>query len=81
MKPVARLTLSIFSAVLQISGNRAVGESNAAEPLVKPKPDWTVEDVLSCEMAYEFAVSPDCRWAAWVKTGANPAPSWRTLAT
>jgi len=33
----------------------------------KSNADWTVDDVLSFERASDFRVSPDCRWALWVK--------------
>jgi Tol biopolymer transport system component len=68
MKPVPRLAVAILSVVVQLSPDGAVGARNAAQPLIKRKPDWTVDDVLSCELAYEFSISPDCRWVAWVKT-------------
>jgi dipeptidyl aminopeptidase/acylaminoacyl peptidase len=32
---------------------------------------WTVEDVVSAESAADFQVSPDGRWAVWVKTTAD----------
>jgi len=34
----------------------------------KSNADWTVDDVLSFERASDFRVSPDCRWALWVKS-------------
>ncbi|HEY6328487.1 MAG TPA: hypothetical protein VI756_04050, partial [Blastocatellia bacterium] len=29
---------------------------------------WTVDDIINSEQAGQFQISPDCRWAAWVKT-------------
>jgi dipeptidyl aminopeptidase/acylaminoacyl peptidase len=28
---------------------------------------WTVDEVISSEAAYDFRISPDCRWAVWQK--------------
>jgi dipeptidyl aminopeptidase/acylaminoacyl peptidase len=45
----------------------AVSHSHAAKPVEKGK--WTVDDVLLAEFATGFEVSPDGRWAVWVKSG------------
>lgn len=54
-----------------------------AEPLDKPKVEqppvqaagatekWSVDDVINAEKASGFQVSPDGRWAVWVKTTAD----------
>jgi dipeptidyl aminopeptidase/acylaminoacyl peptidase len=34
-------------------------------PQISP---WTPEDILSAESAYQWKISPDGKWAAWVKT-------------
>ena len=40
----------------------------AAEPPPEKKPEWTVEDILLSESASQFRISPDGRWAVWVKS-------------
>ncbi|HXE75150.1 MAG TPA: prolyl oligopeptidase family serine peptidase [Candidatus Xenobia bacterium] len=32
------------------------------------KPEWTAEDILLAESAGQFRISPDGRWAVWVRT-------------
>jgi dipeptidyl aminopeptidase/acylaminoacyl peptidase len=39
----------------------------AAPPPAPPPEKWTVEDVVHSESATEFQISPDGRWAVWIK--------------
>jgi dipeptidyl aminopeptidase/acylaminoacyl peptidase len=32
---------------------------------------WTVDDLLSAELTGDWKISPDCRWAVWVKSVAD----------
>lgn len=38
-------------------------------PAVGKKLEWSVDDILLAESAGQFRLSPDGRWAVWVKTG------------
>jgi dipeptidyl aminopeptidase/acylaminoacyl peptidase len=40
----------------------------AAPPPATPPEKWTVDDVVLAESASDFQVSPDGRWAVWLKT-------------
>ncbi|HKV39259.1 MAG TPA: prolyl oligopeptidase family serine peptidase, partial [Blastocatellia bacterium] len=33
--------------------------------------EWTVDDIVMHETAGQFRVSPDCKWAVWVKAGGD----------
>ena len=35
-------------------------------------PQWTIDDVLRTEQAGQFQISPDGKWAVWVKTTVDP---------
>ncbi len=41
--------------------------SGFAAPSSLSNREWTVDDLLSVESAGEWRISPDCRWAIWVK--------------
>jgi dipeptidyl aminopeptidase/acylaminoacyl peptidase len=62
-----------FIGVLLLSSGRA--EPPSPKPIEKPSrtetavpPKWTIEDVVLSETASGFQLSPDGRWAVWVKT-------------
>src|SRR5271157_5577734 len=56
---------SLLLAVLLVSVT--VAEPN--KPAVSSKAaKWTVEDVIASQSAGDFQLSPDGRWAVWVKT-------------
>jgi dipeptidyl aminopeptidase/acylaminoacyl peptidase len=69
------LTFLLLSFLLLSSGR--------AEPLEKPKAEpaaakpavagekWTVDDIINAEKASGFQLSPDGRWAVWVKGTAD----------
>jgi dipeptidyl aminopeptidase/acylaminoacyl peptidase len=67
MKCTKHVFAALFWILAQMVSNpRAYGASsvqtnNASEPA------WSVDDALSWEWASDFQLSPDCRWAAWVK--------------
>jgi dipeptidyl aminopeptidase/acylaminoacyl peptidase len=35
------------------------------------KPEWTVDDILLAESAGQFQISPDGKWAVWVRSAAD----------
>ena len=43
----------------------AAQEASKAGPV---KADWTAEDILLSESASDWKISPDGKWAVWVKT-------------
>src|SRR5690348_10992196 len=32
------------------------------------KDRWTVDDIVQCEQAGDFQISPDCRWVVWTRS-------------
>ncbi len=59
------LLLTIMTGKLVASGDEHT-QTNA-----RPKLVWTVDDLLSSELAYVFKISPDCCWAVWIKSVAD----------
>ncbi|MGH9813491.1 MAG: hypothetical protein ACRD4T_10200, partial [Candidatus Acidiferrales bacterium] len=35
------------------------------------KPEWTVDDILLAESAGQFQISPDGKWAVWVRSAVD----------
>ena len=65
-KPFAILICAI---VLSLAGAHAQKSSSelGREPVV-PKSPWTSDDVVMAEQASAFQISPDNRWAVWVRS-------------
>jgi dipeptidyl aminopeptidase/acylaminoacyl peptidase len=71
-----RLVLFAFVALPLLSFSHAepLDTSKVEPPPVKAAgatEKWTVDDVINAETASGFQLSPDGRWAVWVKTGAD----------
>ncbi|HEU4388996.1 MAG TPA: prolyl oligopeptidase family serine peptidase, partial [Blastocatellia bacterium] len=71
----SRRTIATFLAVAVILAAIAVGGLSGAaqsqETNEKEPQKWTADDVINTEQAGGFQVSPDGRWAVWVKSIAD----------
>lgn len=63
MKSPTRI-LTLLAAVLMVFSWAMAQE----KPATEKKAEWTAEDILLAESAGQFRVSPDGRWAVWVKS-------------
>lgn len=61
MKTRALLLCTPFLCLLALAGASAQDNPAGSDK------QWTVEDILLAEQALDFQVSPDGRWAVWVK--------------
>ena len=69
-----RLVFVTLIVLLVAEGLPAKQTPNAQvqEPaLATKKYSWTPEDVIFQELASEFLISPDSKWAVWVKSTAD----------
>lgn len=75
LSSLAAMLLLSFSAprILKAQTNSS---ATAAEPSVSKKP-WTPEDMVFVDIADQFRVSPDGKWALWVKTTPHIATDGR----
>jgi hypothetical protein len=56
--------LTVFTTIaLTVAWVRA----QAPEPALAEKERWTVDDIVQCERAADFQMSPDCHWVVWTK--------------
>ena len=65
-KRMIRMSLGIASALLFILSVPAAAKDAAKSAPAKVTP-WTAEDILSAEYASQWKISPDGKWAVWVK--------------
>ncbi len=65
-KQLIRMSLVLASVLLICLSVQATAEVVAKSAPAKVTP-WTPEDILSAEYAFEWKISPDGKWAVWVK--------------
>ena len=65
-KRLIRMSLVLASLLLISLSVLATAEDVAKSAPAKVTP-WTPEDILSAEYAYQWKISPDGKWAIWVK--------------
>jgi dipeptidyl aminopeptidase/acylaminoacyl peptidase len=66
-RPTTRASLLfavLFVAVISVP----LAAGDVPKPSPAKGPAWTPEDILSAELAFQWKISPDGKWAVWVKT-------------
>src|ERR1700683_1443691 len=63
----------IVAAVLVMMGGLALAADDAKPPAAAKKTRWKPEDVVFTESAGQFRISPDGKWAVWVKSTTDKA--------
>ena len=65
-KRMTRMSLVLATILLICLSVLAMTEDAAKSAPAKVTP-WTPEDILSAEYAFQWKISPDGKWAVWVK--------------
>ena len=66
-KRLIRMSLVLASVLLTLISVLALAEDAPKSAPAKLTP-WTPEDILSAEYAFQWKISPDGKWAVWVKS-------------
>lgn len=57
----------LVAAVITGVAGAAAAQTTGPAVVIGKETEWTVEDVIAPERAEQFRISPDNRWAVWVK--------------
>ena len=68
MKSIIRSVLRILCLVALLNSIAVSSGSQSTPAERRFTSSWTVDDLLSAEWIGDWKISPDCRWAVWVKS-------------
>jgi dipeptidyl aminopeptidase/acylaminoacyl peptidase len=63
-----KLSHTVFTAALLLTTSV---RADAPRAVLLEKNPWTVDDIVQCERAGGFQMSPDCRWVVWTRSVAD----------
>lgn len=67
-RSIILIFMASFAVLLPARGTSLLAQE-ATKPEAEEKTAWKPDDILLAERAAEFEVSPDGRWAVWIKSG------------
>jgi dipeptidyl aminopeptidase/acylaminoacyl peptidase len=76
-KRMIRMSLVLASVLLSCLSVLAMAE-DAPKPAAAKATPWKPEDILSAEYAFQWKISPDGKWAVWVKMQMDKEKNGRT---
>jgi dipeptidyl aminopeptidase/acylaminoacyl peptidase len=73
MKSIPRDVSRAVCLIVSLTLAAIAADGQPPQVDARPPSTWTVDDVLSAEYAGSYKISPDCRWAVWIKSTPDKA--------